>query len=168
MTDTETQKQRFQFGIRTILILVLIASFPLAWVAYDVQKSRDRDAVEREWNRRGANVNFAPDRRIVWLGYRSDAAAGITDDDLKYLEEALDVEYLDLRDTAITDAGLSKLRPLKKLYGVNLAGTEVTNDGLHHFYDMTLIRVLDLTRTNVTADGVEQFKTARPDCEVVH
>lgn len=167
MQEDSKPKSRLRFGIRTLLFLVLIASIPTAWIAYDVEKSRDRDAVEREWNRRGANVNFAPDRRIVWLGYRPDVATKTSDDDLTHLVEAPHVEYLDLRDTGITDSGIKKLHHLKKLYGINLAGTGITDDGLRDLQVMTQIRILDVTRTNVTADGVQRFQLERPDCEVV-
>ena len=166
MPEESKPKSRLQFGIRTLLLLILFASVPTAWIAYDVKKSRDRDVVEREWNRRGANVNFAPDRRIVWLGYRPDVAKNTGDDDLTHLVEAPDVEYLDLRETGITDAGIKKLRHLKNLYGINLAGTGITDDGLRELQVMAQIRVLDVTRTNVTAYGVQRFQLERPDCEV--
>ena len=98
MQEASKPKPRLQFGIPTLLLLVVFASIPTAWIANDVKKSHDRDAVEHEWNRRGANVNFAPDRRIAWLGYRPDIAPEIGDDDLLLLEEAPHVEYLDLRE----------------------------------------------------------------------
>ena len=166
MQEASKPKPRLQFGIRTLLLFVAFASIPTAWIANDVKKSHDRDAAEHEWNRRGANVNFAPDRRIVWLGYRPDIAPEIGDDDLLLLEEAPHVEYLDLRDTAISDAGLRRLHHLEKLYGVNLAGTGITDAGLRGFHGMKQIRILDVRRTKVTADGVEHFQLERPDCEV--
>ena len=157
---------RLQFGIRTLLLLILLASLPAVWIARDVNKSRQRAAVERTWNSRGAHVNFDSNRRIVWLGYRADTAWGIEDDDLTYLEEAPDAEYLDLRDTAITDTGLKKLQHLNKLEGINLAGTRITDDGLRILEEMRQVRVLDVSRTNVTTDGVQRFQLERQDCEI--
>ena len=157
-----------QFGIRTLLLLVVVASLPATWLAFDVNKSRQRNAVERTWNERGAHVNFAPDRRIVWLGYRADAASQIEDDDLVFLKDAPEVEYLDLRDTAITDAGLDSLTNLKKLQGINLSDTTITDVGLQILAKMEQLRVLDVSRTNVTTDGVSQFERERQNCELVH
>ena len=166
MTEDLRRNSRWQFGIRTLLLLVRLASLPVARIAYDVNKSRARAAVERTWNCRGALVNFAPDRRIVWLGYRADTASEIGDDDLTQLKEAPNVEYLDLRDTAVTNAGLKKLRHLSQLQGVNLTGTRITDDGLRILEEMRQVRVLDVSRTNVTADGVERFQLKRQDCEI--
>lgn len=168
MTEDLHRNPRLQFGIRSMLLLILLASLPTAWIAYDVNKSRARAAVERTWNSRGAHVNFAPDRRIVWLGYRADTASGIGDGDLTYLKEAPDVEYLDLRDTAVTNAGLKKLHHLRQLQGVNLAGTRITDDGLRILEEMRQVRVLDVSRTNVTADGIQRFQLERQDCEIAH
>ena len=110
----------------------------------------------------------ANDRRIVWLGYRGDAASRIKDDDLVFLIDVPEVEYLDLRDTAITDAGLDSLANLKELQGINLSDTSITDVGLQILAKMEQLRVLDVSRTHVTTDGVSQFERERQNCELVH
>ena len=65
VTMMNDNKPRIQFGIRTLFVLLLMASIPLAWVAFDIDKSRQRNAIEREWATRGARVGFAADRRVI-------------------------------------------------------------------------------------------------------
>lgn len=159
-------KPRIQFGVRTLFLLLLMACLPLAWVAFDIGKSRQRSAVERLWASRGAQVGFSADRRIIVLNYLPESAADISNEDLVHLKETPSLQHLDLRSTAITDQGLVRLQVLPELFGVNLSGTDISDLGLRHLKPMTQLRVIDLTKTHVTADGIESLRESLPSCSV--
>ena len=160
------KKPRIQFGIRTLFVLLLMASIPLAWVAFDIDKSRQRNAIERQWAARGAQVGFAADRRLIVLNYLPESASSISDEDLLHLSETPALRHLDLRNTGISDQGLLHLQVLPELFGVNLSGTMITDEGLHHLKQMHQLRVIDLTKTQVSADGIASLRESLPNCSI--
>jgi Leucine-rich repeat (LRR) protein len=85
------------------------------------------------------------------------AYAQATDETLPLLEGLSECEYLDLRDTQVTDAGLVHLKNARKLETLSL-GTGFTDAGMAHLSSLTNLRWLSLAGTQVTDTGLEQLK----------
>jgi hypothetical protein len=80
----------------------------------------------------------------------------ITDADLEHLR-GLSAFTLILRDTPITEAGLSWLNRANGIVGLDLAGTQVTDGVFHHFLTYPELGRVNVQNTRVTPDGVEAF-----------
>jgi hypothetical protein len=142
----------YQFGLRTLLIVVTLFAIPCSWLAVKKnQAKRTRDAVEII-KKLGGSAHFdyehayykgADDRRpsislvfsddylcvnVVWISFSDNNR--VKDADLKYLEgmELLWTLYLD--HTQITDVGLKHLESVPNLSYLTLKGTKVTDAGI--------------------------------------
>jgi hypothetical protein len=93
-----------------------------------------------------------------WPQYHRDLAyAQASDVTLPLLEGFSEFEYLDLRGTQVTDAGLAHLRNAKKLESLYLSAA-ITDAGMSHLSGLTNLRRLSLMDTKVTDTGLEQLK----------
>ncbi len=104
----------------------------------------------------------------------------------------LEVEFLDLADSRVTDAGLVHLHEYPKLRNVNLKGTRITDSGmislgklthldtlnisetvisdlgLIHLQALDNLRSLDLAGTLVTREGVSELRRSLPNLKIIH
>ena len=83
-----------------------------------------------------------------------------------------EIAYLDLRGTAVTDAGLKELADLKNLTGLFLVGTRITDAGLKELANHKNLTQLDVRHfragPNVTDAGVGELQKALPKCVIQH
>ena len=115
----------------------------------------------------------------------------ITDEGLKHLASAHELEDLDLIMTketdatlrmaatfpslrraffssrSVTDEGVRSLGRLKKLKRLHLMGREITDRALAHIESIPALEMLTLQDTQVTDEGVAKLKAALPKCEVL-
>ena len=80
-----------------------------------------------------------------------------SDDSLPTLEGFSECQYLDLRGTLVTDAGLVHLKKAKDLESLALSDG-ITDAGITHLSGLTTLRWLSLTGTKVTDVGLEQLQ----------
>ena len=77
------------------------------------------------------------------------------------------MEELDLRDLAISDAGLRYLKPLTELKTLSLDHTRITDSGLLYLGGLTKLRFLMLVECpNITDDGVAKLQQLLPNCSI--
>lgn len=79
----------------------------------------------------------------------------ISDERLSCLESLSRLELLDLRDTAITGAGLVHLRKLQSLRRLDLSGTRVTDDGMQNLRNLSNLEFVGLASTRITDFGLD-------------
>jgi eukaryotic-like serine/threonine-protein kinase len=80
-----------------------------------------------------------------------------SDDGLKKLAQATDVNELSLADTKVTDAGLVHLRKLQRLTRLNLSQTAIKGPGLDHLQDASGLVELNLADTQITDQGISRL-----------
>jgi hypothetical protein len=185
---TEKRKRRwFQFSLRTLLVLVLVASLPCRWLAVKIQqKERERRAVEAIWDLGGwvlydfevqGTEALGPSwlRKLLGEDFFSDVTYAdliyrkVSDDGLQYLKSLTNLEELDLTNTQCIDDGLQDLvKGLTNLQGLDLSETHLTDDGLQHLKGLTNLEMLDLTNTQATPEGIEKLRQALPNCNIRH
>lgn len=78
----------------------------------------------------------------------------LRDEDLQRLIGWNRLEFLSLRRTKVTDAGLRTISEIRGLQGLFLTETAVTDEGLAHFAGMPELLALELSKTRVTDDGI--------------
>jgi hypothetical protein len=162
----------YQYSLRSLLLVMLLASLGMSWVATQREKARrQREAVEAilklhgtvyydyQLDAAGEPVQTASQRvptwwrrllgddffdRVVYVQVPSDAA-------LEPVEQLPDLQTLELGcNYAITDAGLERLRCLSRLDFLHLRGTQVTTAGAAKLADMPQLRSLELGNPDMT------------------
>jgi hypothetical protein len=159
------ERRRFQFSLRTLLVLVTLASILLALcVAYYVAPYRRQARAAVHFSRLGGKVRTEP-AAPVWLAqllgaknvYQVDLAeTQIRDSDLEQLEKFEHLGGLSLRKTKVTDSGIQHLKGLTNLLALDLSDTHTTDAGLRYL-DLTKLSDLSVSNTQITDAGLQQL-----------
>jgi hypothetical protein len=190
----KSKRRRFQFSVRTLLVVVTIACAAFGWLGVKIRQAHHQRSVVRTIWAQGGNVHY--DTEFVDGEWRetndialtmsaekflqsilvydlfktatlialSDSA---TDDDLGLLQELPALNGVYLHDSRITDDGLKQLQPLTRIAYLKLSDTRVTDAGLSHLYGLKQLRVLRLEGTGVTDHGCEKLREALPNLEII-
>ena len=176
---------RFQFSIRSLLVLPVVVALPCSWFACEMRKAERQAAVVQEIKNVGGSVVYDLDvdtsetlisnakpsgqERLRSL-LRDDfigAVVGvnlndrnITDAGLAHLAALPQLRELWLDGNQITDAGLAHLAALPQLQKLFLDGTQITDAGLAHLAGLTQLQELWLYQTQVTDVGVTKLQRA--------
>jgi len=177
-------RQRFQFSLRSLLVLVVAVAVPCSWLAVRMQQAkRQREVVEAIWAAKGHvrydrsyhradraaefpgptwllaifGHDFFADVEHTFTEFR-DGAAGITDEGLEHLSELTNLESLSLVDTQVTEESLAHLENLTRLEFLELSGPNVTDAGMDHLKGLANLEVLLLDDTKVGDAGLEQLR----------
>jgi hypothetical protein len=174
---------RFQFGVRSLLVLILVAAVPCSWLTAELQKlRRQREAFTEPCEFRSCGITVVkciPSdflRPPLWLtALLGDdyflAESGISlegikaaDNRLKLLESFTEIEFLVITDTTVSDAGLQYLAPLRELQRLELRdvdGSGITDAGLKHFEGLHQLRKLEfhhVVGNKITDAGIASLK----------
>ena len=187
---------RFQFSLRSLVVLVVAVSVPCCWLAVKMRDAqRQRRAVEAirkaggwawvgydyEFDRFG---NFPPSqeqepapswlRDLLGVDFFAEVEVVLLDDTdfgdagLQQVVGGLtNLQCLSLSKTQVTDAGLEHLKGLTNLDTLALNDTQMTDEGLAHLKGSVRLQYLYLGNTHVTDKGIEGIRTALPNCEVL-
>jgi hypothetical protein len=177
--------RRFQFSIRSLLVLTAAVAAACSWMAVEMKRAREqRNAVEAILKSKGhvllGSLRFGKDMELInqstaphgpiWLMnlLGSDffenvvsvdfTKLQISDAGLKNVEGLTQLQDLSLYDTDVTDAGLEHLKGLTQLQKLELVDTQVTDAGLDHLKGLTKLQYLFLINTHVTDAGLEHLK----------
>lgn len=180
-------RRRFQFSIRSLLVLVVAVAVVCSWFGVKMQQARrQREAVEKasfavydhQFDANGTCLPGPPEppgppwlRNLLGLNFLADLRIFIsleaTDAELRDLKGILtNLEVLDLESTQVTDVGLVDLEGLTSLGFLDLSGTQVTDAGLVHLKGLTNLLKLWLGDTHVSHDGAEKLRQALPSCRI--
>jgi hypothetical protein len=69
------------------------------------------------------------------------------------------IEWLDIGDTSVTDAGLAALEPMHRLQRLHLDQLKITDGGLAHLSQLRQLEYLNLRGTRVTDTGLPSLRT---------
>ena len=175
-------RSRFQFSIRSLLVLTVAIAVPCRWMAVEIKAAREQTAAFAPVKQMGGWVAYdweceangdyllnhlqARDPAPTWLrDLMGDAFFGspkwvtldgghVTDAGLAHIEGLSEILTLSLYDTPITDAGLAHLEGLDQLHSLLLGATHVTDAGLAHLERLSQLRQLSLDSTQVTGSGL--------------
>ena len=89
------------------------------------------------------------------------------DEDLGFLEGLVNLEYLWLDHSEITDEGVLHFRGLTNLQGLSLEHTHVGDAAVEDLKGLTNLHFLWLSGTNFTHDGIKRLQFALPDCRII-
>jgi hypothetical protein len=177
-----TFNMQFQFGIRSMLLLVVVIAIPCSWLAvkrkekweesqlvaaieemhghaaYDYQTSQLEIKVYSEQApgpaclRRVLGENF-----FTCVNYVGLERTRLTDDIFVRLKTFRGIRGLCLSESSVTDPGLRDLIRLDKLEWLDLGGTKITDAGLQQVKVLKKLYSLDLSYTQVTDTGLSNL-----------
>jgi hypothetical protein len=171
----------FQFGVRSLLVLLVAVSVPLGWFAWELNKARrQREAVVRilelggrvfydyqdEYGRRLNAEPGSPEwlRKLLGDDFFCEVVTvdcvlrKFGDNDARRLQELTNLKRLLLGHTQITDKGLAHLQGMTKLEELGLGHTKITDDGLAHLTRMANLERLWLIGTHITDEGLAHLR----------
>jgi hypothetical protein len=170
-------RRRFQFSIRSLLMLVVVVALPCSWLAWKMKKARDQaEAVERirkpagvviydyeEMPQIGAEPNgWAWLRNLLGKDFLNEVVeAGLTDDaQMECLRALPQLEWLHLGCTAYTtDGGSLTLTRLSQYSPLILVSGGITDAGLKHLEGLRQLKVLHLDGdTGITDAGLQYLE----------
>jgi hypothetical protein len=169
---------RYQFTIRSLLLLTVIVAIPCSWMTLRMDRARRQlraveafdnsshkrspreirdDAYELTpgWLRLVLGDDFFAE--VTEIDYGLSFSGKAEDKDLEYLSGIHSLKTLILRETKITDIGLERLKDLRQLTLLNLESTRITDAGLRHLKNLKQLTELDLRGTSITDLGLEQI-----------
>jgi hypothetical protein len=177
------KRRWFQFGLRTLLIFVALASCGLGWGGFKLQQARQQQDAVAAIEQLGGDVvydyeadslgNAVPGmtppcpawvrallgddcfRSVYRITFLTQYA---TDSGLQHLKGLTNLKQLDLNGSPVTDAGLENLKGLTRLETLNLGEAKITDAGLKQLQELTQVRWLILERTQITDAGLVYLK----------
>ena len=167
---------RFQFGIRTLLVLVVAVALPCSWLGVEIgQAKREREAAASLEKLGGSVERWSPDHwgtpsgpqwlcsvlgdnffDGVWCA--SFPHTQVTDAGLEHLKGLSHLNTLNLDRTRVSDAGLKHLKGWSQLQCLSLVGTQVTDAGLEYLKELGQLNTLSLGGTQITDAGLEHLR----------
>ena len=148
---------RFQYSLRSLLVLTLAIALPCSWLAVEMKKATEqRETVE--WISKGSgSVRYANE----WL-------SGAEPKGPVWLRNLLGDDFFN--DVFLArvngDAQMAHLARLTHLRVLWLQETKVTDAGLAHLAGLTQLKCLFLEHTKVTDAGVKKLQQALPNCQI--
>ncbi len=174
---------RFQFSIRSLLVLVVVVAVPCSWFAVEMKAAAEQRKlvewiqkpsgwVQYDYQFDGSNnlVGNARPPEAIWLCklFGDDFFATITavslrgreisDTALERLTGLNQLRALYLAKTNVTDAGLEHVKGFTALHELWIAETPVTGAGLKHLKGLTQLQRLLLDRSQVSDAGLEHLE----------
>lgn len=177
MSDPKPKLRRFQYSLRTLLIVVTLCAIPCSWLAVKRHEAKRQREAMAEILKLGGDVRWSIPSGPAWfrtlLGddlfrhvecVRSDERS--SDAVFEQLKDLGQLQSLDLEGSQVTDAGLEHLKGLGQLQVLTLFNTNVTDAGLEHLKGLGQLQVLNLFMTKVTDTGVKKLQQALPNCKI--
>ena len=162
-------RRRFQYSLRTLLLVMTLACIGMSLVGTRLQKAWRQKQVVNEIKKLGGLVEYKV--RIggpLWLrSLRTEdfftdvffvAFSSVSDADLEHLERLPQLTQVNLQGSKVTDVGMEHLKGLTQLQDLNLSGTQVTDTGLGCLKGLKQLRDLNLSGTQVTDTGLGCLK----------
>ncbi len=174
-------RRRVQFGLRTVIVFVILCVVVSSWLAVRIAQARRQAEVVARINKIDGVIvsyDFREDRqnhphrpspapepliRLLGVDFFADVVDLFGRDDFKshYPQFPNDPYYPQHRDAALADVAA-----LKQLEFLFIGGDEVTDAGLSQLETLANLRCIYISHTKVTKKGLAKFHHALPDCGI--
>jgi hypothetical protein len=145
-----TPKRRwFQYGISTLLLLILVCGAVLALVVNPARRQRRAVEFVRDLGGHADHANEGDMQSTFVPGWLQRS---LGDDYFR------SVDAVDLHDTPISNSGMAHLKGLTALEWLHLDTTAITDEGLLHLEGMKALRNLTLSDTRIGDEGMRHLR----------
>jgi hypothetical protein len=167
-------RSRFQFGIRSLLILTVVVAVSCSWLTVEMMKATEQMNtvngldIDCDWQIDAdgkQQPNAQPPeplllRAVLGDGFFDDVvgAKPRDDDQMERPKKLPRLQYLSLINAKITDAGLRHLEGWAGPQALWLDCTEISDVGLQHLKGLTQLESLTLGGTKVSDAGLQYLE----------
>jgi hypothetical protein len=172
-------RRRFQFSIRSLLVLVVAVAVPCSWMTVEMKKADRQQVAKTAFQQFPGYVEYGYERsgqrtaspapswlcRLLGCDFYASiefvclaCEKRFTDGEMEHVESLPRLKMLRLLGANITDDGLRHLAVLTVLEELSLTRTQVGDAGLEHVQGLTKLRRLNLYATNITDSGLKYLK----------
>ncbi len=157
-------RRRFQFSIRSLLVLGVVVALPCSWLAVEMKNAREQKKTVAAIEKLGGNIEY-------------DYESGQTQEPPgpAWLRRLLENDFfasvvqVDLNGNLLTDTGLKHIRGLKQLRALDLGGSSFaldpanasTDAGLESLEGLGRLEFLNLDHAPTTDAGLTHLKGLR-------
>lgn len=186
--DAKTKRRWYQFGLRTLFVLVTIACTGFGWIAYKWRQAQIQREGVQSIQSVGGNIEYDypwdedgtynSDKVTPPAGYLRNKFGddlflnvkvvsfwntGVHLDDaaLTHLDTFTQLEAISLAGTGIRDNSLARIRGLTQLVYVGLDRNPITDVGIENLCGLTRLRGLELSDTKVSDAGLRHLHGLR-------
>ncbi len=156
-------RRRFQFSIRSLLLLVVVVALPCSWLAVKMKTAmQQRETIK--WVRQSGGTAYCTwQLDATFLPVRTPRPPGpacvrnLLPDDF-----FADIVKVTLDHTTVTDEELIRFDGLRlnRLLILSLENTQVTNVGMENLKPINQLQALDLDGTQITDTWLKHLKGA--------
>ncbi len=167
-------RRRFQFSIRSLLVLVVVVALPCSWMAVEMQRAKKQAEACTEisdssydYDDEGEPLGPGWLRDLLGDDFFNKVVEAELDDNtqLERLKDLPELRKLNLGFDNLTDAALETVTLPTQLEELKLDGSQVTDAGMEKLKALPQLRVLSLSRTRVTDAAMERVVSALPRLE---
>ena len=170
---------RFQFSVRSLLMLTVAVALPSSWLAAEMKNAREQRIVVEAIRSIGGGVDYdfeydavrgPPEphwlRQLLGQDFFSDVACvtmnGAPDADaaLRHVSRLTRLKELSLRSVNLRDADLKSIEGLTTLQTLDLSETRLTDRAIEHLRGLKQLRILILDGNPSTDDPANAFTDA--------
>ena len=170
---------RFQFSIRSLLVLVVAVALPCSWLAVEIRAAKRQQELVATAGQMGGQVWY--DCKYSGDGFKTNAVPpepawlqNLLGDDffasaigvsfmgyevsgktLEPLQGLGQVRTLGLRWSGITDEGLDYIKKLAQVRELDVSNNQFTDVQVKHLIGLTQLDALDISETLITDKGLE-------------
>ncbi len=174
---------RFQFSIRSLLVLTVAVAVPCSWLAAEIKEARDQKCEVDELVRLGGQVGYAGQvdeygnplknpklpgpillRHLLGEDFFTEVVfvnlnfmTNVSEADLGRLRRLKQIKVLLLNFTHVSDDGMEQLESLKQLETLFLGQTRITDAGLGRLTGLTQLKRLDISFDGITDSGLKHL-----------
>ena len=175
-------RRRFQFGIRSLLVLTVAVALPCSWLSWEMKKAREQKAAVAAIEQSGLighdyevdpSGNYLPGScppTPAWLqdllgedffasvSYLNLINTQPTDAQMEDLKKFDQLHFLYGFCAKLSDPQMENLRGLAQLQTLDIAATKVTDAGLKPLTTLTQLQTLNLEAIDLTDEGLKNVE----------
>ena len=152
----KTRRRRCQFTLRSLLLVVLVFSLMMSWVAVRMERGRrQKEAVERIAGLGG----------VIGYDYQVEDYFAFATVDGELVMPIMDFKAQPPGPRWLRD--LLGIHTLTSVKYIVLAGEQIDNDKMTPLGDLKSCEYIQLHDTRVTPEGVKKLEAALPECALV-
>jgi hypothetical protein len=168
-------RQRFQFGIRSLMLMVVAVAVPLSWLAASIKDAKTQRSAVHAVEMAGGETWYDDGEhhcRVNGTSVQHDWATfdffyPISGVDLHCADPCINWEDIIIReDLAVSPQLLVQVANLPHLHYLNLAGTDAGDACLEPLWKLHELARLDLRCTHVTEAGVATLMEKIPNVRI--
>jgi Leucine-rich repeat (LRR) protein len=159
------RRWRFQYSLRTLLIVVSIGGVLSGWIGSILLRAHDQRAVVKKIQALGGQVYYDYQQTEARWGIRLENTPPgpgwvrwmLGDDVFAYAEFV----FFNSSQNTVKDKDLALLRALPRLKGVVLDSSRITDEGLEIVSNLPNLQEVNLSNTSITGKGLGQLEKAQ-------